>query len=54
VWQESFGAVESVKTVSDIYAPVSGEVVEVNAVRCSLLFASRLYLACPLAGWSSA
>lgn len=31
--QESFGAVESVKTVSDIYAPVGGEVVEVNAVR---------------------
>ncbi|ELR24699.1 glycine cleavage system H protein [Acanthamoeba castellanii str. Neff] len=29
--KESFGAVESVKTVSDIYAPVGGEVVEVNA-----------------------
>ena len=27
---ESFGSVESVKTVSDVYAPVSGEVVEVN------------------------
>lgn len=27
---ESFGVVESVKAVSDIYAPVSGEVVEVN------------------------
>ena len=27
---ESFGSVESVKTVSDIYAPISGEVVEVN------------------------
>lgn len=27
---ESFGSVESVKTVSDIYAPVAGEVVEVN------------------------
>jgi glycine cleavage system H protein len=27
---ESFGTVESVKAVSDIYAPVSGEVVEVN------------------------
>ena len=26
----SFGAVESVKAVSDIYAPVGGEVVEVN------------------------
>ncbi len=28
---ETFGSVESVKTVSDIYAPVAGEVVEVNA-----------------------
>ena len=28
---ESFGTVESVKTVSDIYSPVSGEVVEVNS-----------------------
>jgi len=27
---DSFGSVESVKAVSDIYAPVSGEVVEVN------------------------
>jgi glycine cleavage system H protein len=27
---ESFGEVESVKAVSDLYAPVSGEVVEVN------------------------
>ena len=27
---ESFGVVESVKAVSDVYAPVSGEVVEVN------------------------
>ncbi|RYG86372.1 glycine cleavage system protein GcvH [bacterium] len=27
---ESFGSVESVKTVSDIYAPVAGEVVAVN------------------------
>jgi glycine cleavage system H protein len=27
---ESFGAVESVKAASDIYMPVSGEVVEVN------------------------
>ena len=26
----SFGAIESVKAVSDIYAPVGGEVVEVN------------------------
>src|SRR5436305_10025636 len=27
---DSIGSVESVKTVSDIYAPVGGEVVEVN------------------------
>src|SRR5258708_18972941 len=27
---KSFGEVESVKAVSDLYAPVSGEVVEVN------------------------
>jgi glycine cleavage system H protein len=28
---ETFGSVESVKAVSDIYAPVSGEVVEANS-----------------------
>src|SRR5690242_12817326 len=28
---ESFGTVESVKAVSDIYAPISGEVTEVNS-----------------------
>jgi glycine cleavage system H protein len=28
--RQSFGTVESVKAVSDIYAPVSGEVVETN------------------------
>jgi len=28
--EETFGSVESVKTVSELYAPVSGEVVEVN------------------------
>jgi glycine cleavage system H protein len=27
---DGFGSVESVKTVSDVYTPVSGEVVEVN------------------------
>lgn len=27
---EQFGVVESVKTVSDLYSPVSGEVVEIN------------------------
>jgi glycine cleavage system H protein len=29
--QQSFGVVESVKAVSDLYAPVTGEIVEVNA-----------------------
>jgi glycine cleavage system H protein len=29
---QSFGSVESVKAVSDIYSPVSGEVIEINAV----------------------
>lgn len=28
--EEAFGAVESVKAASDIFAPVSGEIVEVN------------------------
>ncbi|MCK5591910.1 MAG: glycine cleavage system protein GcvH [Candidatus Pacebacteria bacterium] len=27
---ESFGSIEAVKTVSDLYAPVSGKVIEVN------------------------
>lgn len=27
---DSFGSVESVKTVSDIYSPIAGEVIEVN------------------------
>ncbi len=29
---ESFGTIEAVKTVSDVYMPVSGEVLEVNPV----------------------
>src|SRR5215470_2677267 len=29
---KSLGSVESVKAVSDIYSPVSGEVVEINAI----------------------
>ena len=29
---QSFGSVESVKAVSDIYSPVSGEVVEINSL----------------------
>jgi glycine cleavage system H protein len=29
---QSFGTIESVKAVSELYAPVSGEVVEVNAI----------------------
>jgi glycine cleavage system H protein len=32
---KSFGSVESVKAVSDIYAPVAGEVVEVNQTLAS-------------------
>ena len=28
---DAFGVIEAVKTVSDLYAPVSGEVIEVNA-----------------------
>ena len=28
---DTFGSVESVKTVSDVYSPIAGEVVEVNA-----------------------
>lgn len=32
---QSFGSVESVKAVSDIYAPVSGEVVDANALLTS-------------------
>ncbi len=27
---DTFGSVESVKTVSDVYAPISGQVIEVN------------------------
>ncbi len=30
-FHQSFGVVESVKAVSDIYSPVTGEVVEVNS-----------------------
>ncbi len=29
---DTFGSVESVKTVSDVYAPVAGEVIETNAL----------------------
>lgn len=32
---ESFGTVESVKTVSELYAPISGEVVETNPALAS-------------------
>ena len=34
---EAFGEIESVKAVSDLYAPVSGEIVEVNAALPSCL-----------------
>lgn len=29
--EESFGSVESVKTVSDVYSPMAGEIIETNA-----------------------
>ena len=29
---DSFGSVESVKAASDVYSPVSGEVIEINSV----------------------
>lgn len=29
---ETFGSIEAVKTVSDLYAPISGKVIEVNPV----------------------
>lgn len=32
---QSFGAIESVKTASDLYAPLSGEVLEVNGALSS-------------------
>jgi len=35
VAKKSFGVVEAVKTVSDLYAPVSGEVTEVNEGLCT-------------------
>lgn len=39
---KSFGEVESVKSVSDLYAPVTGEVIEVNkAVADDVLLLSR-------------
>ena len=39
---KSFGEVESVKSVSDLYAPVSGEVVEVNqAVKDDVMTLSK-------------
>lgn len=35
---ESFGSVESVKAASDVYAPVSGEVLAVNSVKWKFQF----------------
>jgi glycine cleavage system H protein len=32
---KSFGSVESVKAVSDVYAPISGEVIEINETLAS-------------------
>ena len=33
---DSFGSVESVKAASDVYAPVSGQVLESNSVRIQI------------------
>ncbi len=38
---DSFGSVESVKAASDVYAPVTGKVSEVNEVQFLLIFISR-------------
>ena len=46
---EAFGVVESVKAVSDVYAPVGGAVVEVNAVLESK--PELINKACYDAGW---
>ncbi|MBK6420532.1 MAG: glycine cleavage system protein GcvH [Ignavibacteria bacterium] len=32
---DTFGSIEAVKTVADLYAPVSGEIIEVNAVNAA-------------------
>jgi glycine cleavage system H protein len=44
---DSFGSVESVKAASDVYSPVSGEVVEVNSVSfpffLPLYYPNRIY-----------
>jgi glycine cleavage system H lipoate-binding protein len=40
--KNSFGAVESVKAASDVYAPIAGEVVEVNtALKVRFAFSAR-------------
>lgn len=41
---DSFGSVESVKAASDVYAPISGEVVEVNSVSSHLLNSKFYFL----------
>lgn len=45
---EDFGAIESVKAASDLYAPVSGAVVEINE---HLIDNPRLVNEDPLANW---
>lgn len=45
---EDFGAIESVKAASDLYAPVSGAVVEVNE---HLIDNPRLINEDPIANW---
>src|SRR6202162_3159921 len=44
---KSFGTVESVKAVSDIYAPVSGEVTEINSSLADAAGLIKLKLANP-------
>ena len=49
---ESVGEVETVKAVSDIFSPVSGEIVEVNARLTEREKGSQVLLADPLGeGW---
>ena len=46
--EESFGVVESIKSVSDLYAPISGKIVEVNK---ELESSPDLINAKPYASW---
>ena len=39
-----FGSVEAVKTVSDLFMPISGEIIEINALLADLLLLPKLIL----------